>query len=340
MINDTITIDDIFISDFIFHIVHHGGDEAILMDSTPLGDFEEFFKKRILEILHGNKFNFLDDSIFKNALLSLGTDESNENFVSISKSLAKDLHSRQDNRIKAGVMILIKAVIQERRKGILIKYDNENVLTYSQEGRRAILREISNTFSKSKDALQKSAIVDLDDINPFVLVIDKTEKKNITHFFKGFLGVFRRYDNKILTERVRDSYLATVKKHKESLPSDYASTISEKYYEFVQNNEVFEKESFLNSIFGPHFHPEMLATFNKELKSRDILGEEFEFDKTMSRPRQRKFRTKEGVIIQFSDNAADTININTYNAERTIITIETTQLIEENVPSSSSNITN
>lgn len=340
--HDRITTDDIEILDFIFHIVHHGEDQPILMDSTPVGAFDFFFKARILEILEGNKFDFSLPSNFLDSISSIKDNESQENFLRTSKQLAIDLHSRRDNRIKPGVMILIRADIQGRKKCILIKYDNENVLTYSQVDKKAILEEISNTFSKSKEALQKSAVVDLEDPNPFVLIIDKSDRKHVTQFFKGFLGVIRRYDTKKLTDLVKNSYLSTVKKHKDDLPSEYTSSASSRYYDLVQITTSFEKETFLQAIFGQYYLPEMATTFEKEMKSNDISGEEFEFDKSIKKPQQRKLRTLEGVTIQFNIDASDTVDINTQNAQKTVITIETSKLIEENAPisSSSRNINN
>ena len=35
--------DDIIISDFIFHVVHHGEENPILMDETSIKGFEFFF---------------------------------------------------------------------------------------------------------------------------------------------------------------------------------------------------------------------------------------------------------------------------------------------------------
>jgi hypothetical protein len=40
MKHDRITIEDINIHEFIFHIEHHGGNRPILMNSTPIGAFD------------------------------------------------------------------------------------------------------------------------------------------------------------------------------------------------------------------------------------------------------------------------------------------------------------
>jgi hypothetical protein len=169
--NRDISIGEIEISEFIFHVVHHGSQQPILMDSIPLGNFETFFKERIIEIISGNKFLFLEDSLFLGLIKNI--EEGQKSFLEVSKELATIFHQQnQDERIKPGVMILINAEIVGERKFILIKYDHENVITYTQEGNIAVLKEITNTFSKDRSALQKSAVIDINDSQPFALVID------------------------------------------------------------------------------------------------------------------------------------------------------------------------
>ena len=48
------------IKEFIFHVVHHGPDQPILFDETPLDDFEGFFLERVRDTLRGNRFVFVD----------------------------------------------------------------------------------------------------------------------------------------------------------------------------------------------------------------------------------------------------------------------------------------
>jgi hypothetical protein len=67
------------------------------------------------------------------------------------------------------------------------------------------------------------------------------------------------------------------------------------------------------------------------LKQKNIEGESFRFEKNAIRPpKERKYRTREGVRIQYGENAKDTVEIE-YGTDTkpTVITIITQQLTEE-----------
>jgi hypothetical protein len=80
-------------------------------------------------------------------------------FVAVSKELAIDFHSRQDNRIKPGVLMLMRISAGNKMLFLLIKYDHERVLTYAVQSRRALLRDVQNSFTQSPGALHKSALI-------------------------------------------------------------------------------------------------------------------------------------------------------------------------------------
>lgn len=321
-----IPIVNIEIEDFIFHVVHHGAPEPILMDHTPITGFETFFKDRIKEVLEGNRFNFTEQSTFLNSIKRIDLDP--RLFLEESKELARIFHQHQNKRIKPGVMILIRAKIDDIRKYLLIKYDHEGVITYKTINKEAILEEISNTFSKSKEALQKSAIINLDEKVIGAVIIDKSERNDITDFFKGFLGVKRYYDKSALTKIVSDCFIETIKEHRVNLPGEFTSQASITFYEYVQAKKDFQSDETIKELFGNNYTEEIGKTFSKKLRQADIEGEEFEFDKKLKKPVKKKFRTAEGVTIQYNTTAESTVKIKTTN-EETKITITTRKLIEE-----------
>jgi hypothetical protein len=319
---------NIKIEKFIFHVVHNGKSLPTLMDNTPIGTFEGFFVNRIREILNGNRFNFQEDSVFLNSLKAIDADPSI--FVEESKALARTFHASPDGRIKAGVMILIYADIDGIKKYILIKYDHEEVITYTEKTLgQAILSEISNTFVKSGQALQKSAIINLADTVPAAVIIDKSERNDITDFFKGFLDVKRFYTAATLTEKANECFKATIRDHQAVLPGDFTSQASINFYDYVQKTDNFNPMQVAKDLFGTHFTEEIGRTFDRKLIKADISGEEFAFDKrVIKKPRKNKFRTQEGVLIQYDDIAKNTVQIETVG-EKTRITILTNKLIEQ-----------
>lgn len=318
--------DGIVIENFIFHVVHHGESEPILMDETPITGYEVFFKRRIQEILHGNSFVFEHESKFLKQIKSIEFEK--KDFVEISKEIAIDLHPHKDNRIKAGVMILMKVKINNNTKYILIKYDHEDVIYYRLENKKAILSEISNTFSKSKDALQKSAIIDLSKEEITAIIVDKSERENITKFFKNFLGVKRILNDTALTVKVKECYKETVKEFKDLLPKEYTRQSDLHFYNTIQNNQKFTPDLFLSTIFGEYYNVDIEKSFQKKLRSKDIHGEEFNYDINHPKPKLKKYSTAEGVQINYPNDAEDTVVIKDLK-DKTVITITTQKLTEE-----------
>lgn len=78
-------IENLSIEKFIFHVVHHRSDEPILLEQTPIGGFEDFFLKRALETLRGNRFTFADGSLTRTLLKQVLDDESKDSGAGLSR---------------------------------------------------------------------------------------------------------------------------------------------------------------------------------------------------------------------------------------------------------------
>jgi hypothetical protein len=72
--------------------------------------------------------------------------------------------------------MLIKLSALNKELFSLIKYDSEEVISYNliKNDTRAVLQEITNSFTKSKNALQKSALIELTKQGGNLVVIDAT----------------------------------------------------------------------------------------------------------------------------------------------------------------------
>ncbi len=315
------------IENFIFHVVHHGGPEPILFDEVPLGEYEGFFLDLIRATLKGNRFIFAEHSTTKQLLKEV-VDEPGR-FVPISKQLAANFHYEQDKRIKPGALIVVGLNAGDQKFYSMIKYDHERVLTYREEGTRAILQEIANTFSKSREALHKSAVVRLDRGEGELVVIDQTVRADISDFFRTFLGAKRMLSNAQLTELVEKVIVETAKAHKDTLPNSITCRIREIAFNVIQNNDTFESEKVCAQVFGADGGEKVQKTFDRAVKRLGLEGEKFEYDKNaLRKPRKRKLHTKEGVQIQYGEDAKETVAINEIDANKTIITITTAKLTE------------
>ncbi|MBB4006226.1 nucleoid-associated protein [Allorhizobium taibaishanense] len=323
-------IENLSIDKFIFHVVHHHNDEPILLDETPIGDFEDFFLERAMETLQGNHFTFADGSITRTLLKQVLDDESQ--FVPVSKTLAQTFHAGRDKRIKPGVMILMRLVTGQRKLLSVLKYDHEEAVTYDiTEDAKAILKAIANSFTKSADALQKSALIEIvdgeGDDDDHIVVVDKTVRHEITDFFRGFLACKRLLDDKQMTQAVEALVVEVVKKHQNDLPNDITQRVRDRYYDTVQNRENFDAAEFFAEFFGAHGSAAVRASFDKGLVKKGMEGEVFRFDKgAVKKQRPQKYRTAEGVKIDVPEQASDTMKTATTAAGSTVITITTSRL--------------
>ncbi|MBZ9996237.1 nucleoid-associated protein [Mesorhizobium sp. BH1-1-4] len=318
-------IENLSIDKFIFHVVHHRNDEPILLDETPIGDFEDFFLERAMETLRGNRFTFADGSITRTLLKQVLDDEAQ--FVPVSKTLAQTFHAGRDKRIKPGVMILMTLVTGQRKLLSVLKYDHEEAVTYDiTEDAKAILKAIANSFTKSADALQKSALIEIVDSDDNIVVVDKTVRHEITDFFRGFLACKRLFDDKQMTQAVEALVVEVVKKHQNDLPNDITQNVRDRYYDTVHKRDKFDAAEFFAEFFGAHGSAAVRASFDKGLAKKGMEGEVFKFDKgAVKKLRPQKYKTAEGVKIDVPEQASDTVKTAT-TAAGTVITITTSRL--------------
>jgi hypothetical protein len=321
---DGLSVQDIEIERFIFHIVHQDEDQPILLDETPLGSHKTFFAERILDTIEGNRFVFNDGSFIHDRLREIDSNE--KVFVKKSKEIAIHFHSFQMDSIKPGVVILMKIRIDGKPYFSIIKYDHEEVIAYTLDkiSSKAILEDVANSFTKNKDSLHKSALISLEKKDGEVLVIDKKVRDDISKFFKNFLNIKRKYTNEEMTNTISQITLDVVKDNSEDLPKDFCSSIRRKIFDATQSEDSFSLDGYYEKVFGLVGNEKIRKSLERHLKKHDLDGEVFKFDKkALSKPRKIKIRTKEGVRIQYEDSVSDRVVFSDEgNSQKITITTE------------------
>lgn len=328
--SDDLSADSIIIKRFIFHVIHQGADEPILLDETPLGKYEHFFAERIIETIEGNRFLFNQGSFVQEKLSEISKDD--QLFVRLSKAMATHFHSFENKNIKAGVVIFMKVEIEGQPYFSIIKYDHEEVLAYKldEDNRKAILEDVANSFTKSKESLHKSALIELTELGGNVFVIDKKVREDISKFFKGFLNIKRQFDSAELTKKVEEITIDVVKKNRDKLPADFTANIKKMVFDATQGEDNYSFQSYYDKIFGLVGDEQLKTCLIRELKKNDLDGEVFAFDKeALKEPRKRKIKTKEGIKIQYDDSSSDRIKFYDENDGTKRIEIRTEQYYDE-----------
>jgi hypothetical protein len=229
----------------------------------------------------------------------------------------------------------MKLVANKKEFFALIKYDHEEVVSYDiKKDGIAILKEIKEGLTKAKEALHKSAFISLNDKSGDLIIIDRTVQYDISDFFKKFLNVKRKHSKKGMTKAVQAAVVKTAISHSNDLPHEKTSKIRDNAYEVAKAETVFKKGDYPDKIFGPQsteIMKKIKKTFNKELKKRGIEDESFKLDHTaITQPKVIKYRTQEGVRIQYDQDAEDKVKIKWGSDDKeTTITITTKKLIEE-----------
>jgi hypothetical protein len=330
---DFLTKDEITalrIEQLIFHVVQHEDTDPILLDETPIGEFESFFLDRVKETLKGNGYEFVKNSSTFQLLKDISSNP--KSFIPNSKQLAVNFHSARNKRIKPGAIILMKLYAGSKELFSIIKYDREQVLAFNLVGNsQAVLEEIVNSFTKSQGALQKSALIELCGDGGKLVVIDRNVNYDITGFFKAFLNVRRLYTDEEMTEKVHEAIIHTALVHRNELPNEITSKLRSVSFQAIQNLEVFNQEEFFDKVFGAHSTPKLIKTYETFLKKNSIDGDSFKFVKNAIKPpKEIKYKTQEGVRISYGETGQKTVEINHGVGNKpTIITIKTQHLTEE-----------
>lgn len=315
------------IEKFIFHVIHHGDETPILLDEVPVEGHEEFFLERIKDTLKGNPFVFLDNSPVEQQLRTILNDESS--FVEVSKELAVQFHQHEDKKIKPGVFMLILLSSGAGRFFSIIKYDHEQVLHYTLENdNKAVIKEITNGFTRSKDALHKAAFVNLEYCPGQLVIIDKTVKSEITNFFKNFLFVKKMHDEQEMTKKIQNLAIKTAQAHKGDLPDEFLTTVRSKAYDAISDMDMFEQNDYYDRVFGGVSNDSVRETFSNMLRADDLEGEQFVVNRHTLKKGQFKLKTREGVKIYYSDSNEHTVQIDRMGGRVRII-IETDDVTEQ-----------
>ena len=315
------------VEDFIFHVVHHGKDDPILLDSTPIGQFEEFFVGRIADTLRGNRYVFDEGSATLASLLKMR--DSVGAFVEASKDLARAFH-KNDGRFLRGILIVTTLRSGTRRFVSLIKYDHEPMVAFDVVDRTAALRAVVTGLTESPKAIQKSALVELVGDGGTLVVLDRGKRTGITDFFRDFLGVDRVHDETEMTDLIARALLRTVKENAAALPTEITANVKRRLVEVAERRGDFEADDFFVDFFGAHGSDAVRESYAQALEAVGLTGEAFTFDRAaLPREVTSRYRTQEGVNIVVPPGAQGTVDIVDDPEGGRVITIRTAHVFEK-----------
>ncbi len=318
----------------IFHVIGPDQTDLTLMDEVNVAGFEPFFLERIRETNIGNRFEFIAATIGVRPSL-VAINETPADFVAISKILAETFHGLHENSAKKGAFIVAKLTGLNVPVFALIKFDDLRVLRFMHETVKgtvtATVSEIENTFLEDKKAMQKSALIVLEDDGGRLAVYDRANRRDVTQYFRNFLGAKRLYDGAQATERLRAALTEAYQKHMQEMPKDVKSTWRSKLYDATRNLKTLDTEdmgNFMVSVFGEYgINEGFKATIASELQRQKISGEAIEIAPAMiKKPAVRQMKTQEGIQIRIPDGSERQVDVDEHEDGRATITIQTRRI--------------
>lgn len=304
------------IEKLIFHIILKNElQPRYLNEVTMTGEQRTFFRDRLEDAAAGRQFVFLDDSSTKTKAEEIINCD-NDRFVQLSKQLAADFKRRHGASANDGVLIVSVASIGARKLIFLIKFDHKKIYQYQvQDGGRALLTEVQDTFSEDKSSIQKVALIDVGNTAAWdVLVTDltaKPEKDYITDYFKSFLEVRPRVTDTDLTRQAMSIAFKWAVTNQNDLPetqetSDYKSRAKA----YLLGNDTFDSDAFINSVIldgDAERRERHRASFRQMMEDDGLYGQHFTLVHTaLNRKSTKNVRlTREGVRIEWEGSAED-----------------------------------
>jgi hypothetical protein len=166
----------------------------------------------------------------------------------------------------------------------LLKIDHKRVIEFKIENSKAILQEITNTFVEDKEAIQKSAVVDISQQYKWdVLATDRSGKADmpLTMFFQNYLTVTPLETADQLTTAVMEEVLtwAVLKKVELSLEQD-VSYYKQKAINYLKSTPKYSAEGCIEAVFAEQVGDEKrFKELNRELKDHfnqvGLSGQQF-----------------------------------------------------------------
>lgn len=316
----------------IFHIVGPDEDQLELLEEVPQGEYSDFFLDRIRSTNNGILFDFIEGSVVLTSLRSIKADRSK--FVTLSGKMAEHFKLRHGQQTSVGVFMVFQLSAGAEKFFALLKYDHQEVLSYVVRKKKPRIKALHDTFVKSPEALQKSALIRLTSSGGELCVRDRVQPAKIGQYFQGFLGARRRFDAAQLTEKLYEISRKVAKQHADELGTEIMRSFNTRVYEAIQRQEGFDPENqepFIAAVFGSlPADSKVRATFEKALHVARIESETFDFDRTaVKRPSKRRIVTQEGIQIIWDRQYEQNIRRQQVAGGRTEITIVTGGVKEE-----------
>lgn len=304
------------IDKFIFHIIIKDNAVPRYLNSVDIsGEQRTFFRLRLAEAAQGRQYVFNVGSPLKDlATQILAAD--NDRFVELSRTIAANFQATHSSSTNDGVFIIATAsTLNNRNLLFLVKLDHKKIYQYHVEDNRALLQEVQDTFSEDKTAIQKVALIDVNERVVWdVLVFDRgsrADKGNITDYFKRFLGAEARETESDLTRKALSIVNLWATQNKSLLdPSQGIAKYKKRGKDYLLNHDEFDTNAFVESVIQDENvvrRQTLKESFLSYMNENGLAHQNFSIKKSaINRSLTKNIRqTAEGVKIEWEGTEQD-----------------------------------
>lgn len=307
---DVIDTDTITIERMIFHIVGAQLTAADLLeeiaDVTP---YEDFFAERLRSAFRGAAYRFKVASTMRDKVKEAL--DSADRFVPVSHVLAARFQELYliDKRLSPGAVMFFLFRRGDDRFAAVLKFDDTRVIAYRTEvraGRKhAVLQDLMNTFVQERAAMQKSAVIKIEEEGGQLLCTDRSgHHGDLTDRFRDFLDARREMTHADMTKRLFDAIMNTGRACADELPREVRSQLRGRARQALERMGGYNPEQraeLVHAVFGAlDADSKVHEKFSSALKAAKIRDEPIRFDTTNLPVGARRIKeTTEGVMVVY-----------------------------------------
>lgn len=225
----------------------------------------------------------------------------------------------------------------------LIKYDYREAIEQTNEDDQALLRRIVSAFIADKKAIQKSALIRIENgiASKEIAARDRAKQApDIGDYFANFLHVTRVRNNEQLTKDLMEAVRKILTSCKDILPNSDVSRALRLIKSELRNRQQVDEQVLVDALVAASERPDDEKTVNRlqrdanrKLKTFKLDGIQFRPDRAvLGKAPVRLIQTTEGVEIKYPDlNAEKLVHREKQDNGGEIITITTDHIKEDKV---------
>ncbi len=291
----------------VFHLVGPKPEHFVRLEAVAPGGHAAFFLDRIRSVMSGAQYAFTDVSPTRERLSRIAEDP--DVFQAESERLAEDFQKGHVGTAARGAVLLFALRARASQIFAILKYDDELVLSYdvTEVGggrKRVTLTELERTFVQNREALQKSAIIELTDAGGRLVVLDRRTPQKVARYFENFLHAVRVHQDGELTERLVRATRETIRANRDLVPDQVFSEVTKRTYEAARAGGAIDVDGhrkFLEAVMGqplPDDHP-ILPKFEGALRRARLDGTPMTLDAaSIEPPRTKRYVTRNGIQVR------------------------------------------